>query len=201
MRIGVVIAQVDEVEVLLDRQRRDLVERCGRVATLRRVHVKVAAIPASLARQHDRVERRLRPHRERRRVVADDIDEVAPAGRLELRLADRHRPRAGRERPRQVAARRLLDADDRVLEIAAAPATKSIGAPHAPVEDHEVIVVGVDDLDLLRADRHVEGDVDVVAAVDRHVGLEMHHRDHGEERQHQWQSISAALVSRCPLSR
>ena len=109
-----------------------------------------------------------------------------------------HGPRAGRDRAGQVAARRLVDADDRVVGEAAAPAAKALGAPHAPVEDHVVGAVGVRDLDLDGAGRNDERHVDVVTAGGGDVALVVHRRQHRDdsdethvrERTHDWASLS-----------
>ena len=183
LRVGVVIAQVDEVEAAAGRQRRDLDQRRRRVAALLGVHVEVALVPAALRRQHGRRERRLREDGQGGVVAADDIDRVVTAGRrIELGLADGHGPGARRDRAGEVAPRGLRDADDRILGVAAAPAAKPLGAPHAPVEDHELGAIRVRDLDLDGARRYDERDVGVVTAGDRDIALVVHLRQHHEDR-------------------
>ena len=185
LRAGVVIAEVDEVEAALRGERRDLVECRRRVAALLGVDVKVALVPAAVGAEHHRIKSRLRLGRQRRGVVERDVDRVVTGAVLKLRLADDDGPPGpGRDRAGQVAARRLRDADDDVLGVAATPAAKPLRAPDAEVEDDLGITVGVADPDLRSTDRHLEGDIHEVATGGGDIRLEVGSADHGGEGEH-----------------
>ncbi len=182
LRVGVVIAQVDEVEPARARERDDLIDRGGGVAALRRVDVEVALVPAALLSSAMGANG-ARARRERDSRIAHHVHHVMAVARVELGLADHELPEPGLDRPDPVAPRRLVDPDDGVLGVAAAPAAEAIGSPHAPVEDHGARAVGVRDPDLLRAHRHIEVDDDVVTARGRDVPFVGRGRQHGSDRE------------------
>jgi hypothetical protein len=184
LRDGVVVGELDEIEPARARQLLDLGERGRRVAALLVVDVEVALVPGRPGGEHARGERGARHRRQRGRIAKRHVDRVVARAGGELGLADDQGPRAGDDRPRQVAARRHVHADDRRGGEAAAPAAEAVRRPHAPVEDDHVGAVGVIDLDLGGAGRDGERDQGVVAVAGGDVGLEVERRrgeQHGQE--------------------